>query len=48
MAAIASRTGRQFQRYNKQGCRQVVGYASSFFLFVFPDFGIKLSWKSWN
>ncbi|KAM7479615.1 hypothetical protein LguiA_027828 [Lonicera macranthoides] len=25
MAAIASRTGRQFQRYNNQGCRQVVG-----------------------
>ncbi|KAM7515341.1 hypothetical protein LguiA_004924 [Lonicera macranthoides] len=24
MAAIASRTGRQFQRYNNQGCRQVV------------------------
>lgn len=32
MVSIVSRTGRQFQRYN-QGCRQVVGWVSTFSLF---------------
>lgn len=42
MVSIVARTGRQFQRYN-QGCRQVVGWVSSFsfsfFLFLFAFWG---------
>ena len=34
MVSIVARTGRQFQRYN-QGCRQVVGWVSSFSLFLY-------------
>lgn len=37
MVSIVSRTGRQFQRYN-HGCRQVVGWVSTFSLFFISPF----------